>query len=221
MSNSINDAIEVLKSARIEDIDNQFVLDDNKYEELIDDLEKMRDIEVNSKDKGEKLEKLLVKLLEGTNLFKCRANIRTSTNEIDIRAEKSVLFNNVKDNYNFDIEDIIYFECKNYKKPIDVTWTGKFHSLLNASNTSLGIFISPKGLTGNKWSDAHGLCKKLYLKTGIKIISITSDDFRDLNKKSLIMIIKNKIEELTEDIELDNALKETHPIENNYFGWGI
>ena len=35
------------------------------------------------------------------------------------------------------------------------------------------------------------------------------------------MIIKNKIEELTEDIELDNALKETHPIENNYFGWGI
>ncbi|MEN3822209.1 hypothetical protein V8V48_05390 [Staphylococcus xylosus] len=213
MSNSISDAIEVLKFARIEDIDNQFVLDNNKYAELIDDLEKMRDIEVTSKDKGEKLEKLLVKVLEGTNLFKCTVNIRTSTNEIDIRAEKSVLFNNVKDNYNFNIEDIIYFECKNYKKPIDVTWTGKFHSLLNASNISLGIFISPKGLTGNKWSDAHGLCKKLYLKTGIKIISITSDDFRSLNKRSLIMIIKNKIEELTEDIDLNNALKETHPNE--------
>lgn len=213
MSNSISEAIEVLKFARIEDIDNQFILDNNKYAELIVDLEEMGKIEKSTKDKGEKLEKLLVKVLEGTNLFECKVNIRTSTNEIDIRAEKSVLFNNVKENYNFNIEDVIYFECKNYKKPIDVTWTGKFHSLLNASNNTLGVFISPKGLTGNKWNDAHGLCKKLYLKTGIKIISITSDDFKTLNKRSLIMIIKNKIEELTEDIDLDNALKETHPNE--------
>ncbi|UXU48892.1 restriction endonuclease [Staphylococcus arlettae] len=213
MSDPISEAIEVLRFTSIEQIDDQFILDDNRYEELIVDLKEMEKIEKSTKDKGEKLEKLLVKVLEGTNLFECKINIRTSTNEIDIRAEKSVLFNNVKENYNFNIEDIIYFECKNYKKPIDVTWTGKFHSLLNASNNTLGIFISPKGLTGSKWSDAHGLCKKLYLKTGIKIISITFDDFKDLNKRSLIMIIKNKIEELIEDIDLDNALRETHPNE--------
>lgn len=214
MSDAISEAIEVLKFARIEDIDEQFILDNNKYNELLCDLEKMEENEKNTKDKGEKLEKLLVKILEETNLFECKVNIRTSTNEIDIRAEKSVLFNNVKNYYNFNIEDIIYFECKNYNQPIGVTWTGKFHSLLSASNNTLGIFISPQGLTGSKWRDAHGLCKKLYLRTGIRIISITSDDFKTLNKRSLIMIIKNKIEELTEDIELENALKESHPNEN-------
>lgn len=39
-------------------------------------------------------------------------------------------------------------ECKNHNKKVDVTWVGKFYSLMNLTDNSLGILFSYKGLTG-------------------------------------------------------------------------
>lgn len=204
--------LDMLNSISFEDIDNQFMLDQQEYNIMIKKLNILNEETENTKQKGDKLEELLIYILEKSGIFKCTFNKRTSTNEIDVRAAKTQNFITFENRYDINIENIIYFECKNYNQRLGVTYIGKFFSVLNVSGIKLGVVISPFGLTGTGWSDGNGLCKKLFLKNNIDIISITKEDLMKLNNESLMNIIQRKIQELREDMDLKECFQQTHDL---------
>lgn len=171
---------------------------------------------LNCKDKqkkGKLLEDLTKELFinQCENLFTCIKNCRTSTNEIDLLIEWSENARNLLINlvYKF-FGDSFICECKNYNKAVNVTYVGKFCSLLSISNVNLGIMISWNGVTGrSKWSDAKGLIKKIGLKENIYIIVIDKNDILELceKKKNLFTLVKDKYNALKYDIEYSKYIK--------------
>lgn len=122
-----------------------------------------------TKEKGDLLENIACLILATEfSIFDIARNIRTSTNEIDLlitwsAKSKMVNLNNV---YNF-LGDEFLCECKNYSKKIDVTYIGKFYSLLKTSGMKFGVLFSVFGITGSKWDNGVGLIKKIALKDDI------------------------------------------------------
>ena len=171
----------------------------------------------STKAKGEYFGEFIIYILKATNIFRCVKNIRTSTNEIDIRAEFTVPAQDIANYYHFDKRLTLFLECKNYPhKNVDVTYIGKFYSLLSTSNKEFGIIVSPNGLTGSSWSDGHGFCKKIAIKHNVKMLSLTYQDLLNLNEKSLFTILKEKIIELEENFEIDKYIDkyiDKHPLE--------
>lgn len=205
----------VTKNARIEDLDQNYLMDTESYSTLIQYIDELESNQFNNtKEKGECLEKLIDSVITSTNIFETKLNLKTSNNEIDIRAEYTPPARKVAERFNLTTDKPIYFECKNYKKNIGVTWIGKFASLLRIANNQIGIIVSPTGLTGKEWKDGIGLCKKIALKENITIISITYNDLKKLNDISLFTLIKNKLEALIEDFDYNIHIKK-HPLENN------
>ncbi|MGC7644664.1 restriction endonuclease [Staphylococcus epidermidis] len=215
MNENLKLMIETLNNASFKDIDEQFVLDKKEYDDLVEDLSSLDKSSISSKEKGDRLEKILFNILTNSGLFKVTANKRTSTNEIDVRAEKTSKLAYIENHYTFNIENVIYFECKNYSNKLGVTYIGKFFSILQVANIKIGVIISPLGLTGKGWYDGHGLCKKLYLKNDINIISITKEDLLRLDKVSLLYIMQQKIHELQEDMDLEECFNQTHELVKN------
>ncbi|MCL2323058.1 MAG: hypothetical protein FWC47_13270 [Oscillospiraceae bacterium] len=183
-----------------------------KKEELLKELKRWDDevyFEYNSlfkkfkvsstTEKGESLEALVKFILSKTKFFNVYGNIRTSTNEIDqlviFKQEYKSYFEKDLKSHGFKIyqEDLGldpdqgYFicECKNYNKAIDVTWVGKFYSLMKALNCKIGIIFSYYGLSGKKaLKDACGLTRILNIKEGMYIIDFNIDDFTEINNKN-------------------------------------
>lgn len=215
MNENLKLLIETLNNTSFKDIDEQFVLDKKEYDDLVEDLSSLDKSSISSKEKGDRLEKILFNILNNSGLFNVTANKRTSTNEIDVRAEKTSKLAYIENHYTFNIENVIYFECKNYSNKLGVTYIGKFFSILQVANIKIGVIISPFGLTGKGWYDGHGLCKKLYLKNDINIISITKEDLLRLDKESLLYIMQQKIHELQEDMDLKECFKQTHELVEN------
>lgn len=160
MNEDIKFLMETLENVSFKDIDEQFVLDAEEYKTLVKDLSILEKPSVSTKEKGDRLERILINILSNSGLFNVTSNKRTSTNEIDIRVEKTTQLVLVENHYSFDVENVIYFECKNYSRKLGVTYIGKFFSILNVANIKLGVLITPYGLTGNGWYNGHGLCKK-------------------------------------------------------------
>ena len=79
-------------------------------------------------------------------------------------------------------------ECKNYNGKVDVTYVGKFCSLMLVTGTNLGIMVSWDGVTGRgSWSDSKGLIKKIALKENKYIVVIDKNDLcRIYNKEASI-----------------------------------
>lgn len=205
----------VAKNARIEDLDKNYLMDIESYNILIQYITELENDQFdNTKEKGECLEKLIDFVITSTNVFETKLNLKTNNNEIDIRAEYSPAARKVAERFNLTTDKPIYFECKNYKSNVGVTWIGKFASLLKIANNQIGIIVSPTGLTGKEWKDGVGLCKKIALKENINIISITYHDLKKLNEISLFSLIKNKVEVLIEDFDYNIHITK-HPLENN------
>lgn len=149
--------------------------------------------------KGAALEKLVVFLAENTNLFEIIPNIRTSTNEIDALLRTKTQAKPLLNKF-FGVETDILFECKNYNEKVNVTWVGKFHSLLRNQNCNFGVIFSYEGFTGNRWDAAKGLTKKIYLRDKIIILDFNYSDFKELESGgNFLEIIRNKIDTIKND----------------------
>lgn len=168
--------------------------------------------------KGKSLEELATYLLKiSGDLFVVKQNLRTNTNEIDqifipTQNAKVLIANNVIDKH----YELFLGECKNYNKSVDVTYVGKFCSLLLTSQIKLGILFSYHGISGKGWSDASGLVKKFYLhkeraEDRYCIIDFSKDDFIAIDKGgNFLQIIENKLMALRFDTDYTQYLS-NHP----------
>lgn len=112
--------------------------------------------------------------------------------------------------------DRVLLECKNYNKKIDVTWIGKFYSLLRTSKTRIGIIFSYRGFTGTNWNDGVGLVKKIFLIDNTIILDFSLKDFEKIAEGiSILKIINSKILSLKYDTQIENYISE-HPLENEF-----
>ena len=170
--------------------------------------------------KGQYLETLLKATFEYTgNYFETYENLGTNTNEIDLllRLTKRgrLLCPKVLNEY----YKTFICECKNYKKPVDVTYIGKFYSLMQVSSLKLGIMVSWKGVGGKGWEDGKGLIKKICMsKECIAdktfILDFNKTDFQRLiDGETIFDIIDKKYQELLLDISFDEYIKK-HPNED-------
>lgn len=160
-----------------------------------------------TKEKGDRLENLVSFLIQKSYFFEIYRNIHTATNEIDeviILSErgKQALheFNLSRDLLAIE-SDIVLGECKNYSSTLDVTYVGKFYSLLVSTDVPFGIIFTQKGLTGNEneFHDAHGLTKVLRIIEKYQndremfILTFTIEDYdKIVNGESFFDLIKAK-----------------------------
>ncbi|MDT2878816.1 restriction endonuclease [Lactococcus lactis] len=177
---------------------------------LIDEIEQTQFDKTT--DKGAILENLMYKIFNMHNMYKVHNNLRTSSNEIDLVLKLDIAGTIYKNNIQY-LEDDVIVECKNYSKKVDVTYVGKFASLVNVSRCNVGLLISKKGITGrSEWSDAKGLIKKIMLRDGHFILDFNLEELRDLAGKTLADIINPKKDALKFDVDIDSLLS-THELE--------
>lgn len=160
-----------------------------------------------TKEKGDRLENLVSFLIQKSYFFEIYRNIHTGTNEIDeviILSErgKQALheFNLARDILEIE-SDIALGECKNYASTLNVTYVGKFYSLLVSTDVPFGIIFTQKGLTGNEneFHDSYGLTKVLRIiekyqnNREMFILTFTLEDYEQIaNGKSFFDLIKAK-----------------------------
>ena len=170
--------------------------------------------------KGKSLEELASYLLEiSGNLFEVKQNLRTTTNEIDQvfipKPKAKLLIANGIINKKYEL---FLGECKNYNRSVDVTYVGKFCSLLLTNQIKLGIMFSYHGISGSGWSNASGIVKKFYLhkerdEDRYCIIEFSKEDFIAIDKgENFLQIIENKILSLRLDTDYTKYLSK-HPAE--------
>ena len=140
-------------------------LDDTGYKKFAELYEKIINKDFKQSDKGKLLEDLSALVLyQGyAGIFECRRNLRTSSNEIDLQLcwTENARMAGIDRVLPF-LENSFLCECKNYKKSVDVTYVGKFFSLLHVARCKIGIMIAWNGIAGrSKWSDASGLIRKI------------------------------------------------------------
>lgn len=167
-------------------------------------------------EKGKTLEDLVEFIFKKSNIFLISKNVRTSTNEIDLLIKLNKPGIDFLNEGYINIDKQLLCECKNYNKTISVTWTGKFYSLMKASNKNIGILFSYHGLSGKKWSSSSGLVKKINLLSGntCKILSFSLPDFQLLEQGySFVHILEQKIDALDNDTSLEDI--KPHELEEN------
>lgn len=187
-----------------------------KFSEIYDKIEKNS---CNKYDKGKLLEDLTGLLFqEGSGkLFNARRNCRTSTNEIDLLLEWTDEARALGLHMAYPcFGDSFICECKNYDGKVDVTYTGKFCSLLDVTGTQLGIMIAWNGVTGRgKWSDSQGLLKKVALKQKNYVIVLDKNDLKCIRDKktNVFSLIHEKYLALKDDIDYAKYIQ-THEAES-------
>lgn len=200
----INDVAQVLT----------FTLDEQKeYITLLETFKTTNSSGSSTGEKGKALEEIVQFVLHKSAVFEIFSNVRTSSNEIDILARLNTKGRYFKGQGLLDFHDSFLSECKNYNKKVDVTWVGKFYSLMKYTKNNLGILFSYKGLSGDKWHNAVGLTKKLYLleEEDRCIIDFNYNDFIKLSEgKSFIELITEKIFNLKNDTSIQSFISE-HP----------
>ena len=175
-----------------------------KYKVLYDTIENGG---LSKGEKGKKLEELSTLLFEKSveNLFDVYNNCRTSTNEIDllIRWTESVRLSGISGAFPCFNESFLC-ECKNYKGKVNVTYVGKFSSLMAVTNTNFGVMVSWDGVTGrSKWSDSLGLIKKIALSEKRYIVVLDKYDLKKIynKEKSLFSLVYDKYMALKYEID--------------------
>ena len=165
-----------------------------EFKQLLDDMNKPFDASAETtKEKGDRLEKLVDFIISKTYFFEVFRNVHTETNEIDevIRLSDQGKQAIHSLDLNRDLipikSDLFLGECKNYKSALGVTYVGKFYSLLTVSGISFGILFTTKGLTGNSegYEDAYGLTKILRIMETARgkdfyILTFTMEDYQEM-----------------------------------------
>ncbi len=199
-----------------------------EYKRLLVEFERLNKISKDSPEapgnlnnlKGAALENLVKYLFKiSGGIFKVDCNLRTSTNEIDdlitLTPTGKILLGHNLINKRFDN---FLGECKNYHKSVDVTYIGKFCSLLLTTNVNMGILFSYHGISGKGWASGTGLVKKFYLhKENLDerfcIINFSFKDFQYIyNGKNLLEIVEEQLRSLQLDTDYSHHISK-HPAE--------
>lgn len=171
-------------------------------------------------EKGKKLEELSTLLFEKSvaNLLQVYKNCRTSTNEIDLLIKWTDQANLAGINQAFPfLGDSFLCECKNYDRAVNVTFVGKFCSLMLVTNTDFGVMVSWDGVTGRgKWNDSLGLIKKFALSAKKYIIVLEKTDLQQIcdRKRNLFSLMHDKYIALKADIDYEKYIA-AHGAEKN------
>lgn len=175
--------------------------------------EKIRDKDFREADKGKLLEQVMYSIFtQGySTIWDCRKNCRTSTNEIDLQLNwtENARLAHIDASFPCFGESFLC-ECKNYKGAVNVTYVGKFYSLLKVTNSQVGILISWEGISGRgSWSDSKGLIKKIALRENVYIIVIDKDDLKKIYEKegNILSIIYDKYIALKNEIDYSTYIK--------------
>lgn len=183
-----------------------------EFRALLDELKRPYDKDTETtKEKGDRLERLVEFIIKKSYFFEIYKNVHTETNEID---EVIVLSDRGKQTLeSFGIArtlipidtDIFLGECKNYASNLGVTYVGKFYSLLSVTDVPFGIIFTQNGLTGDAegYKDAYGLTKVLRMVEKYEhgremyILTFTLDDYEELlSGRTFFELIKAKKIEL-------------------------
>lgn len=182
----------------------------NRFKAMYDSLNKGN---LPQRKKGEALEKITSILFQdgAASIFDVYRNCRTSTNEIDllIRWTENARVANISRAFPV-FGDSFLCECKNYKEKVGVTYVGKFFSLMNVTDTKLGIMISWEGISGRgEWSAAKGLVKKIALRENRYIIVIDKHDLKCIYDKetNIFSLVNDKVFALKNDVNFDTYIK--------------
>lgn len=170
--------------------------DQSEFRKLLEILRSPYDTENESaKSKGNRLENLVEFITRKSYFYEIYKNVHTQTNEID---EVIILSDRGKQALKtfgisrdlIPIKDNLFLgECKNYNRNLDVTYVGKFYSLMTVSGVSTGIIFTQKGLTGKPegFQDAYGLTKVLHMvelgkdkNSNFCILTFTEKDYDKL-----------------------------------------
>lgn len=188
-------------------------LNDASFQQFADLYEKLLKEDYQQSEKGRLLEDLTYLLLyQGYNgLFECRKNIHTSSNEIDLQLcwSESARLAGLHQAFPF-LGDSFLCECKNYRKKVDVTYVGKFFSLLKVADCKVGIMMAWDGISSrSKWTDASGLIRKIALKDNTYILVIDQTDLERIyhHKSNIFSIMHDKYMALQNDINYDVYIK--------------
>ena len=200
--------------------------DKQEYSLLLEELKKPFDKNVETtKSKGDRLENLVSFIIKKSYFFDLYRNVHTGTNEIDEVITLSPAGKQALTTYNISRElleidsDISIGECKNYNSTLNVTYVGKFYSLLVSTDVSFGIIFTQEGLTGNEneYHDAYGLVKVLRIiekyqnSRDLTIIAFTLDDYEKIKDGvSFFDLIKSKKIALQLSSNYDTFLQEYH-----------
>lgn len=194
------------------------MLDDGSYDKFQILYNQLKYNPLSTQDKGKKLEELSFLLFKhsANGLFDVFHNCRTSTNEIDllVRWTENARLSGINTAFPCFGESFLC-ECKNYNAPVNVTYVGKFYSLMVTTNTDLGIMISWDGVTGRgPWNDSKGLIKKIALKDRKYIIVIKKEDLFQIYEKkaSIFSIVYDKYIALKNEIDYVKYIQ-PHPAE--------
>lgn len=195
-----------------------------QFAQLLADLERPFDKDnETTKEKGDKLEKLVEFIIRNSYFYDIYKNIRTETNEIDEIIILSDRGKQALSTYGLNREllptqqEIFLGECKNYKTSLSVTYVGKFYSLLIATDTTFGLIFTRNGLSGRTagYTDAYGLTKILRLIEKYKnnselcILTFTTEDYHKLLEgQTFFELIKAKKLELQMASNYQNFLQE-------------
>lgn len=198
--------------------------DKEQFAQLLSELEKPFDkSKETTKDKGDRLERLVEFIIKKSFFYDIYKNICTETNEIDeiiVLSEqgKQALetFGLSKDLLPTEYE-IFLGECKNHENGLGVTYVGKFYSLLVATDIPFGLVFTQKGLSGATagFKDAYGLTKVLRLvekyahNRELFILTFTNEDYHLLLEgRTFFDLIKAKKLELQLASNYQNFLKD-------------
>ena len=175
--------------------------------------------------KGAALEELVAYLLQiSGGIFKVLKNVRTSTNEID---QLVTLNENGRPFLGLQLISPrlgnFIGECKNYSGAVDVTYVGKFYSLLLTTGINTGILFTYHGVTGTGWTNGNGLIKKAYLqreldehRVAIIVFSVT-DYERIQNGENFISLVEEKLFALKTDTDISQYIS-SHEAETVFLG---
>ena len=211
--------------------------DRREYALLLEELKRPFDKKNEStKSKGDRLENLVSFIIKKSYFFDLYRNVHTGTNEIDEIITLSCAGKQALAMYDISRElleidsDISIGECKNYNSTLDVTYVGKFYSLLVSTDVSFGIIFTQKGLTGNEdeYHDAYGLVKVLRIiekyqnNRNLTIITFTLDDYEKLKDGiSFFESIKSKKMALRMSSNYENFIEEDHHDGSEYINQKI
>lgn len=190
----------------------------DEYNSLLEHFTQTNSSSASTADKGKALEDIVSYVIDKSTVFEVYENVRTSSNEIDLLTRLNRRGRMFASDGFLSFDSNFLCECKNYNKKIDVTWVGKFYSLIKVTRNNIGILFSYHGLTGKGWNHATGLTKKIFLtdENNAKIIDFNIDDFNQLSKGiSFIQIINDKIFSLQNDVSIDQLIS-THPNEDPF-----